>query len=233
MSGAGLPGPCRPAVVRRAPGAASRVAARERARLANRMHDEVAPLLLAAQLRLLLVQEGTHDVEELRALVDRARALITEGEARIHDVVSALGDPESAADLPLRDRIDAVISALEAQFDLQVHLVVDHRVADERDGSPEAATLVVAAIREGVVNAVRHARASRVSVRVARSAPCLLAVVVENDARHGPSIGGRAVGGHGLRTLRHAVEARGGRIELVVTPGRSARLAVWIPTSAA
>jgi len=208
------------------------VAARERARLANRMHDEVAPLLLAAQLRLLLVQEGPHDVEELHALVERARTLITEGEARIHDVVTALSGPVGA-DLALRDRLDAAVSALEAQFDLEVELALGRSAVDDRDLSPDAAALVVATVHEGVVNAARHARARRVSVRVARSASGLLAVVVENDARRGPSITGRAVGGHGLRTLRRAVEARGGRIELVVTPGRSARLAVWIPTSAA
>jgi signal transduction histidine kinase len=206
--------------------------ARERERIANQMHDEVAPLLFAAQLRLDSAEERGTD---LASAVAGARDLISASEARIHEIVAVLA-AAVAGHAPLDVRIADLVSALEEQFALSIGLVIDPSAV------PAAATLadvhadlMTTAVREGVVNAVRHGHAERVTVRLRWAGRDHLAVSVEDDGGIGRSRvaprPGRS-GGHGLRTLRRHAAEQGGHVDLTVWPGSGATLTVTVPVGA-
>lgn len=224
-----VPGGPRPAAAGRE--SAVLAAARERQRLADRMHDDVAPLLLAAQLRLAVALEHTGALPEVARIVERAQALIVECESRIHRVVTTLDADRVVPALALEDRLGVLIAELEARFALTVRLRFDARVGTDRPALSEAqAALVVAAVREGIVNAARHARAVQVAVDVARPRRRSLRVRVENAvAGPGTAERGPGLGGHGLRSLRRAVAVHGGTVALTVVPARSATLTVELP----
>jgi signal transduction histidine kinase len=66
-------------------------------------------------------------------------------------------------------------------------------------------------LQEAVTNAVRHAGAGEVRVRIGRS-PSGLSITVEDDGRAGPP--DAATEGHGLRGMRERVQALGGTLRL-------------------
>ncbi len=212
------------------PGGPTLAVARERERIANRMHDEVAPLLLAAQLRLVSAEQQGNDPA---AAIAGARNLISESEARIHEIVAVLAATVAAARATLDVRVADLVTALEEQFAVPIELAVDPGAARAVLADVHA-DLVIAAIREGVVNAVRHGRARWISVRLRQDGPGHLAAAVENDgvaACLGDAPRSRHRGGHGLRPLRRPADEHGARIDLAVSPGRGATLTVTVPRS--
>ncbi len=211
-------------------GGATHAVARERERIANRMHDEVAPLLLAAQLRLVTAEQHGSDPA---AAIAGARDLITESEARIHEIVAVLAATVAATRAALDVRIADLATALEEQFAVPIELTIDSG-ASSAELSDAHADLVVAAVREGVVNAVRHGRARTIAVRLRQAGPRHLAVAVENDGvagRTADAIRPGHRGGHGLRTLRRHAGELGAHVDLAVRPGYGAALTITVPRS--
>lgn len=209
------------------PEATVHAVARERERIANRMHDEVAPLLLAAQLRLVTAEE--HGSDPIAAIAG-ARELICESEARIHEIVAVLAATVAAARAGLDVRVADTVTALEEQFAVPIELAIDPGAASAPLADVHA-DLVVAAVREGVVNAVRHGRAGRIAVRLRQAGPRHLTATVENDGGPSRSVPSRPErrGGHGLRTLRRHAGEHGAHVDLAVRPGGGATLTVTVP----
>lgn len=210
------------------PDPATHAVARERERIANRMHDEVAPLLLAAQLRLVTAEEHGGDPA---AAIAGARDLITESEARIHEIVAVLAATVAAARAGLDVRTADLVTALEEQFAVPIDLAIDAGAASAPLADVHA-DLLVGAIREGVVNAVRHGRARRIAVRLRQAGPRHLTATVENDgvaSRSAVAARPAGRGGHGLRTLRRQAGEHGAHVELAVRPGRGATLTITVP----
>ena len=79
-------------------------------------------------------------------------------------------------------------------------------------------------VAEGLANAVKHARASALAVRIARDADMLL-VEVRDDG-----IGGAAPGtGIGLRSLADRVDVLGGQLRVHSAAGQGTRLLAELP----
>lgn len=211
------------------PEAVVHAVARERELIANRMHDEVAPLLLAAQLRLVTAEEHGSDPA---AAIAGARDLISESEARIHEIVAVLAATVAATRAGLDVRIADVVTALEEQFAVPIDLMI-HAGSASAPLADVHADLLVAAVREGVVNAVRHGRADRIGVRLRQAGPHHLTATVENDGGRSRTAAvsrpDRRCGGHGLRTLRRHAGEHGAHVDLAVRPGRGATLTVTVP----
>ena len=82
-------------------------------------------------------------------------------------------------------------------------------------------------VAEGVTNALRHASATSISVRVARTGSCVGVDVVDDGA------GGLVVPGVGLSSLAARAEAGGGRLDVVPEHPRGTRLHLELPVAAA
>jgi len=123
---------------------AMRIRDEERAAVAAHLHDSV--------LQSLVLMQRTDDPRRMASL---ARRQERELRAWLYGI-SATGDPES-----LHAAIDAMAVAVEGDHDIRVEAVV---VGDQPlDDSSRA---LIAALREAVVNAARHADVDRVDVFV-------------------------------------------------------------------
>ena len=176
-----------------------------RSAAARDVHDVLAHSLGGLVLQLdaieALLEHGR--VEEARVRAADARRLAGEGLSEARRAVAALRDPDAAAPAAVPD------DALERL--LQEHRALGGVVEASGDltltgPDPAHREALVAALREALVNARRHAPGAGVRVRVDRTARAMV-LRVENalPASPAPSPGG----GHGLLGMRERFAALG------------------------
>jgi signal transduction histidine kinase len=189
-----------------------RVQEDERRRLARDLHDEAGQVLSAVKIELEL--DGRADAG---ALVGRALAQVRD--------LSNLLRPSALDDLGLVPALQAMADDVADHARLEVRL----RAGDL--GGPLAPDVEVAiyrVVQEALTNIVRHARATRAEVTIARRDGAV-AVDVEDDGRGieegaGPQLG--------LLGMRERVTALGGGLEIGRTAGGGARVHARIPVGA-
>jgi signal transduction histidine kinase len=175
-------------------------AALERRRVERDLHDgaQQALLGLGAVLTRASLEAGPRPLA----------ASLAEARSRLADVLVDLDRLTAGLHPEALDR-DGLVRALEALADgcpLEVSLDVGRDVA----GLPAAVESVVwFLVAECLTNAVRHARATSVRVRLARGRDALRVTVTDDG-----SGGSREVDGGGLAGLRDRVEAAGGSVRI-------------------
>ena len=133
-------------------------------------------------------------------------------------------------DRPLSERLDELIARYHAV--LPVSVEVAPAVTELEAGLPgELCDAAERMLEEGLLNAFRHAAATRVNVRLVPDPAGTLTLDVQDDG-----IGfdpGMHAKGLGLSGLGMALEAHGGRWKLDSSPGRGTTLAMTLPLRAA
>jgi len=200
---------------------AAAVSAREdeRRRLRRDLHDGVGPLLAGQLLTvdtLRLAAARNLDAAELLAHLDaQARSAITEVRRIAHDLRPAALDAGGVTGALQREGERLSAAGLPVEVDV------------EGDGVALRAAVEVAVLRiaqEALANVVRHAGASRASVRL-RVGEADLELLVTDDGRgrHGAADGA----GMGTAWMRDRAEELGGTVEFGRGPG-GAGTAVWV-----
>jgi signal transduction histidine kinase len=195
-----------------------RTAFEERRRLERNLHDGAQQRLvsLALQLRVL---EGllARDPDAARGLVANARAELDLAMRELRELARGL-HPAVLSERGLA----AALESLATSAALPVHVT---GVTEERLGDAvEAGAYFVVA--ESITNAVKHAHASRIEVRLAR-APGALRIEIEDDGRGGAD----PAAGTGLRGLADRIEALGGRFAVADRDGGGTIVSVQLPVS--
>ena len=190
---------------------------RMRGQIADALHDDVLQELYAARL----------DVDRLgedEEAADRVRAGL---EAASRQVRNAVGDlhPAAASAQNLRGRLRAIAEQGGERAGFGV------RVECSLDGSTGIDELIVALAREFVHNAVKHAEATFVVVRVAEDGADLVVEVSDDGRGMAPQRVDSAVReGHiGLAAARERVDAVGGELVVDSRPGEGTRVRVTVP----
>jgi signal transduction histidine kinase len=197
-----------------------RTAFEERRRLERNLHDGAQQRLvsLALQLRVL---EGLleRDPEAARGLVSNARSELALAMSELRELARGL-HPAVLSERGLA----AALESLADSAALPVHVsgATEERLGD----AVEAGAYFVVA--ESITNAVKHAHASRIAVRLAR-APGALRIEIEDDGRGGAD----PAAGTGLRGLADRIEALGGRFAVADRDGGGTVVAVHLPVSEA
>jgi signal transduction histidine kinase len=159
--------------------------------------------------------------QKLASDTDAARELLAEARAGAGEALRELRDLARGIHPPvLADRgLDAAVRALAAGSPISVTVSV---TLSERPEPPveSAAYFVVA---EALANAGKHARASRVDVRIVRRAGTLSVEV------HDDGVGGADPSGGGLGGLRSRVEALDGRLEVSSPRGGPTTIRAELP----
>ncbi|WP_327721469.1 sensor histidine kinase [Streptomyces sp. NBC_00490] len=194
-------------------------AATERNRLARDIHDSLGHHLTAISVQLEIASE-------FRVLDPEAagRAMT---EAR-QSVKLALGDVRQSV-RALREDARPSLSATLAAWarDGGAGPCVSVEVTGEEDGYGTAAlTALYRAAQEGLTNALRHARASRVSVAVRLTEDTARLAVTDDGCGFTPD---RATAGFGLTGMRERVHLVAGSVDIDSTPGEGTRLTVVVP----
>jgi signal transduction histidine kinase len=197
--------------------------AAERSRLAREVHDDLGSRLVLINLQLQLAEELAE--EDAQAAIQHLQGT----REQLHDAwrgVLAVAD----AELPLRDRpLNLALEQLAAPpGGAPVELLLEGEL-DELP--PPTASTVYRAVQEGLTNARKHARASKVAVHVVASSG-YATVTVTNDcvsAAPAPESTASASGSYGLVGLRERAEALGGGLEAGPTAQGGWRLLVVLP----
>jgi signal transduction histidine kinase len=196
----------------------------ERIRLAREIHDVLGHTLsaLAVQLegaRLLLEREGA--AAPAVEAVARSHRLAREGLDEARRAVGTLrGD-----DLPGPDLLPRLVRGFSDDSGTEARLAVEGEPADL---APDARLALYRTAQEALTNVRRHARPTRVDLRL-RWQPDGAELTVENDGV--PAGSGPPRAGHGLAGMRERAELLGGKLELGADDGRF-RVRLWVPAVA-
>jgi signal transduction histidine kinase len=188
----------------------------DRDRIARDLHDLVIQRLYATGMSL----EGTMPMitrPEVASRITHAVDAMDETIKEIRSTIFALQARDTPARLDLRGEILALVDDMTDMLGFAPSLRLG---ADLGAGiSPEVAEQALAALREALSNAVRHANASRVDVTVDAGSDGMLTVQVTDDGAGIPEGGRRS----GLRNLAARAEKLGGELTLgIADPGAPA-----------
>jgi signal transduction histidine kinase len=198
--------------------------AKERNRLAREIHDTLGHYLTVINVQLEAAQavmEGDH--ARAGAAVGKARALAKDGLAEVRRSVAALrASPVESRPLP--EAIAALAEECRAGG-----LVVDYQV----QGAPRrlplpAETALYRTAQEALTNVRKHARASRVDLRL-DYAPAGRVRLMVQDNGVGAQNPDDSEGRFGLLGMRERIQLLGGEVRILTAPGQGFKLDVDVP----
>jgi signal transduction histidine kinase len=185
----------------------------ERVRIARELHDLVGHHLTALTLNL---EVATHLVDG-KALehVQQARSLAKLLLADVREVVSEMRH---------NDRVDlaaALDTLVDGTPEPRIHLELpdDLAVTD-----PRRAQVLLRCVQEVITNAVRHAQAENLWIRLAQDRGGL-SLTARDDGRGVAAV----VAGNGLRGMRERLERLGGELRIETRPGAGFALFARVP----
>jgi signal transduction histidine kinase/ligand-binding sensor domain-containing protein len=193
---------------------------RERARIAQDMHDELGSRLTKAGM---IAEIAARDREASPAAQDRLQAL-----RRTLDDMTITMDELVWAVNPQHDTLDGLANYLlryTQEFFAGTNVRCEFSIPPDLPAAPLGATVrhnLFLAYKEGLTNAAKHAHPSVIAVRVEFAAN-RLRLEVEDD---GPGFDPAAehAGGRGLENMRDRLRAIGGQCEVASRAGRGTRV---------
>jgi signal transduction histidine kinase len=185
----------------------------ERNRLARELHDAVAQKLFSLRLTAQAATAlATRDPERVPAELAQVERLAADALAELRAVIFELRPADLAED-GLAASLRKQVEVLDRVFDARLTFQADPDVT--LPGDRELMLFRVA--QEAVHNALRHARAGDVSVKLRRSGDDVSLTVVDDGAGFDPAEAGRD--GLGLASMRDRAEAVGGTLTIESAPG--------------
>jgi signal transduction histidine kinase len=186
----------------------------ERRRLERDLHDGAQQRLVSLGVQIRRLQ---------RTLPRSASVLSPALDQIVGEIGAAIADLRQIAAGVRPARLDEGLAAALRDLARSAPVPVDvHVPVDRVSASVEAAAYYVAC--EALTNAVKHASASKVSVRAVRENGSLLVSVADDGV--GGAVARR---GSGLAGLRDRVAAHGGTLAISSPKGRGTRIEVAIP----
>jgi signal transduction histidine kinase len=194
----------------------------ERRRLARELHDETGQALTSILLGLKSLEE-TVQTDESREATARLRELVV---ATLQDVRRLAVElrPSVLDDFGLV----AALENLTSSFAEQTGITVDFETALGEQRVPgEVETALYRIVQESLTNVVKHARARRVSISLARMEGSVKAVVEDDGQGFDPAAS--ADGGFGLIGMRERLALLGGRLRIESSPSAGTTIAADVP----
>ncbi len=206
---------------------ARRRADEERLRIARELHD-----VLAHSISLINVQSGvalhlldTHP-EQARTALSSINEASADALREVRSVLGVLrGDGERAPRAPTAGlaSLDELVARAGA-----TGMKVSVQIDGERRALPASVDLAAFRIvQESLTNAVRHAGANSVGIRLAYG-PDVLTVQIDDDGS-GPPLEVGSDGGNGIPGMRERAVALGGELEAGPGPGGGFRVSARLP----
>lgn len=198
----------------------------ERRRLARELHDELGQTLNAIKLDAVALRDASGDM----AMVGEASRQILTGVDHAHAAVGGMIRrlrPSALDDLGLVAALEACVEGWQRRLPQVRFKLATHGNLDDLGEALNVALYRL--VQEGLTNAVRHAGADQVDVRVLRTEGATGRITLRiHDAGKGAAPEDQARG-FGLRGMRERVELLGGRFEITTAPGQGFVLDIDLP----
>jgi two-component system sensor histidine kinase UhpB len=205
---------------RRASSAALNAQEEERARVARDLHDEVNQALTGLLLRLEAAREKAPP--ELAAELAEIRALANQAMQELLSLARQLR-PTALDDLGLRAALAGHVTELERQGAVDADFEVDGTLGDL---PPNVQLVVYRVAQEALSNAVRHAEAEHVDVRLGREGDTVTLAVADDGRGFTFDRIGTGLGIGGMRERALLV---GGDLQVESRPGEGTRIQLRVP----
>jgi two-component system sensor histidine kinase UhpB len=200
----------------------------ERADLARDLHDEIGPLLFAADVDAVAIEQlsksGRH--EQIPERVGIIREAISQMQRHVRDILGRLR-PAVLLDVGLAHAIDNLVSFWRAH-----RPKLNFRVSVPEEGFGELLDgTVYRIVQESLSNAVRHGDPNMIEIAVTRHADDSISIRVVDDGG-GLKANDRA-GGFGIVGMQERVASLGGILEVKNrSDGRGVIVAARLPVHA-
>jgi signal transduction histidine kinase len=197
----------------------------EKIRLGHDLHDGIIQSLYAAGLMLESVRTLVHDNPgEAERRLEETRASLNGAIRDVRAYIVGLA-PENLRRAGFAHGLSALVAELRAGRDVQLDIQID----DEAAGllTPEQSLEALQIAREAVSNALRHGRATTVTLRLQRSDLELCMLVQDNGA--GFDSATTRDGGHGLGNMQARADRLGATLRLTSAPGQGTRVVATLP----
>jgi signal transduction histidine kinase len=196
----------------------------ERNRLARNLHDELGALLTsakldAARIRSRLAGTAPEALERLANLVQTLNKSITLGRSIIEDL-----RPSTLGSLGLVPTLEILAREFAERSGVAVHPVLAEVQLDEA-----AELMVYRLVQEAITNISKYAAATQVWLRLG-TVDGQVEVSVRDDGR-GFDTAAPAGSAYGLVGMRFRVEAEGGTLTVISTPGHGTQVRATLPPS--
>jgi signal transduction histidine kinase len=196
----------------------------ERERIGRDLHDGIIQRIYAVTLGLDDVPEiAIHDpavaAERVERAIDALHAAIGEIRTFIYGLQPGLDGPGGIA---------LALQTLAEETRLDTPLEIEVRAGAAPGLSAIAGSELLNIVREALSNAVRHASATKVTIKIGTSRG-QLRLEVADDGRGFDAAASLPAGHHGLGNMRRRAEALGGALLVESEKGRGTRIIVTLP----
>jgi signal transduction histidine kinase len=195
---------------------------RERRQLATTLHDQIGQVLALAKIKLGALQAADFR-EERRQTADEIRELLDQAITSSRTLTFELSPP-ILYELGFESAVQALCERFQQKHGLRIEFVTDRTPKPLPD---DMRIILFRAVRELLVNIVKHAQAGSVQVSCQRSNDQIIIVVADDGigfepaATVAPSSG---KSGFGLFSNRERLHHLGGEMTIESSPGRGTRV---------
>jgi len=201
-----------------------RAGEQERAYLARELHDSAAQTLAAVVFQLSAAARESTD-PALGARLDEIKRMAVEVLEEVRMLAGAV-HPRVLDDLGLPAALRAAAREAAEHHDTQITVVAE---VERADVPPAVASVLYRVAQEALNNALRHASAREVTLRLARQNGRIVLDVVDDGAGFDVAEAERRRPGMGLFTMRERVALLDGEFEVASGPGRGTRISAAVP----
>jgi signal transduction histidine kinase len=198
----------------------------ERLQIAGYLHDDLAQVLFRLSLQVDIARKllDKEDLTELAAQLEKIKGSKQETSDRIRALIRDL----HRSPLGAKGLSEAIESFTDEQG--RDSGVVFHRDVDDIALPAPIALLLYHIAREGVMNALKHARATDMWIEVGEQGDDIVLQLRDNGTGFDTSAPGPE-GHYGMAMMRERAKVGGGRLEVTSTPGKGTAITVRFPSS--
>ncbi len=199
---------------------------RERRRLATDLHDHIGQILALAQIKLGAMREAASSPSMAEAM-DEVRRLVEQSIKYSRSLTFELSPP-ILYDLGFEAAVEWVAELIQNQHAIPISVQTDRQPLPMDD---EIRVLLFQAVRELLVNVVKHAKAQKAEVNIGREGSLIRIQVKDDGIGLGISPGAplTSARGFGLFSIRERLKYLGGHLEVESEPGRGTVVTLMVP----
>jgi PAS domain S-box-containing protein len=200
---------------------------RERRQLAITLHDQIGQVLAMAKMKIGALQ-AADSAEECRQSAGSIRKLLEQAIRSSRTLTFELSSPV-LYELGFEPAVQALCEKFQQQHSLMIQFVSDRKPKPLAD---DVRILLFRAIRELLVNIVKHAGTNTLQVSCRRSNRQIIIDVADAGIGFEPQLSATPspeTGGFGLFSIRERLLLLGGEMTIAASPGHGTRVTLAAP----
>jgi signal transduction histidine kinase len=196
----------------------------ERRNLASELHDEIGHTL--AYLRLLVDKASRISPEQAKESLDQAKTLLSELIEQVRTISLSLKPP-----MLEEDGLQQAIKYLADRYARESNIKIEYSYNGMTDNLHWDISLAAYRIvQEALTNIIKHARATRVEIKLREDKDYLNINVADNGRGFQPE---KRSSGAGLRSMLERATLMGGKLHITSKPGSGTTVKASLPTGTA